>query len=70
MVPMNNAENTNKKVEVCILAAGKGTRMKSSKPKVLHPIAGRPMLQHLVSTVQSLNVNKVHVVVGSGAEEV
>ncbi|MDG1207009.1 MAG: bifunctional UDP-N-acetylglucosamine diphosphorylase/glucosamine-1-phosphate N-acetyltransferase GlmU [Pseudomonadales bacterium] len=67
---MNNAENTNKKVEVCILAAGKGTRMKSSKPKVLHPIAGRPMLQHLVSTVQSLNVNKVHVVVGNGAEEV
>jgi bifunctional UDP-N-acetylglucosamine pyrophosphorylase/glucosamine-1-phosphate N-acetyltransferase len=44
--------------------------MKSSKPKVLHPIAGRPMLRHLVSTVQSLNINNVHVVVGSGADEV
>ncbi|MEZ7907359.1 MAG: bifunctional UDP-N-acetylglucosamine diphosphorylase/glucosamine-1-phosphate N-acetyltransferase GlmU [Pseudomonadales bacterium] len=60
----------NKTIEVCILAAGKGTRMKSSKPKVLHPIAGRPMLRHLVSTVQSLNINNVHVVVGSGADEV
>ena len=60
----------NKPIEVCILAAGKGTRMKSSKPKVLHPIAGRPMLRHLVSTVQSLNINNVHVVVGSGADEV
>jgi len=60
----------NKAIEVCILAAGKGTRMKSSKPKVLHPIAGRPMLRHLVSTVQSLNINNVHVVVGSGADEV
>lgn len=60
----------NKAIEVCILAAGKGTRMKSSKPKVLHPIAGRPMLRHLVSTVQSLGINNVHVVVGSGADEV
>ena len=60
----------NKTIEVCILAAGKGTRMKSSKPKVLHPIAGRPMLRHLVSTVQSLGINNVHVVVGSGADEV
>lgn len=60
----------NKAIEVCILAAGKGTRMKSSKPKVLHPIAGRPMLRHLVSTVQSLDINNVHVVVGSGADEV
>jgi len=60
----------NKAIEVCILAAGKGRRMKSSKPKVLHPIAGRPMLRHLVSTVQSLNINNVHVVVGSGADEV
>lgn len=60
----------NKTIEVCILAAGKGTRMKSSKPKVLHPIAGRPMLRHLVSTVQSLDINNVHVVVGSGADEV
>jgi bifunctional UDP-N-acetylglucosamine pyrophosphorylase / glucosamine-1-phosphate N-acetyltransferase len=49
-----------------ILAAGKGTRMKSDLHKVLHPIAGRPMLMHLMASVDALNPTKKVVVVGSG----
>ena len=59
-----------KTLEVCILAAGMGSRMKSPLPKVLHPLAGRPMLGHLLATVAELNPHKVHVVVGQGAEQV
>jgi bifunctional UDP-N-acetylglucosamine pyrophosphorylase/glucosamine-1-phosphate N-acetyltransferase len=53
-----------------ILAAGKGTRMKSSLHKVLHPIAGRPMLAHLISSVETLAPARMVVVVGSGREQV
>jgi bifunctional UDP-N-acetylglucosamine pyrophosphorylase/glucosamine-1-phosphate N-acetyltransferase len=53
-----------------ILAAGKGTRMKSDLHKVLHPIAGRPMLEHLLSTVDGLGAARTVVVVGSGREQV
>jgi bifunctional UDP-N-acetylglucosamine pyrophosphorylase/glucosamine-1-phosphate N-acetyltransferase len=53
-----------------VLAAGKGTRMKSDLHKVLHPIAGRPMLEHLLSTVASLGAARTVVVVGSGREQV
>lgn len=59
-----------KTLEVCILAAGMGSRMKSPLPKVLHPLAGKPMLGHLLATVAELNPHKVHVVVGQGAEQV
>ena len=59
-----------KTLEVCILAAGMGSRMKSPLPKVLHPLAGRPMLGHLLATVAELKPHKVHVVVGQGAEQV
>ena len=52
-----------------ILAAGKGTRMKSDLHKVLHPIAGRPMLMHLMDSVDALNPAKKVVVVGSGKEQ-
>lgn len=52
-----------------ILAAGKGTRMKSDQHKVLHPIAGRPMLMHLIASVDALNPSKKVVVVGSGKEQ-
>ena len=52
-----------------ILAAGKGTRMKSDLHKVLHPIAGRPMLMHLMDAVDALNPSKKVVVVGSGKEQ-
>jgi bifunctional UDP-N-acetylglucosamine pyrophosphorylase / glucosamine-1-phosphate N-acetyltransferase len=57
-------------INVVILAAGKGTRMKSDIPKTLHPVAGSPMLQHVVSTVCALGDARVCIVVGHGAEQV
>jgi bifunctional UDP-N-acetylglucosamine pyrophosphorylase/glucosamine-1-phosphate N-acetyltransferase len=57
-------------LEVIILAAGQGTRMKSSLPKVLHALAGRPLLEHVVATALSLNPTAVHAVIGHGAEQV
>jgi len=57
-------------VDVVIMAAGKGTRMKSRKPKVLHQLAGRALLRHVVDTVASLQVRSQVVVVGHGADEV
>jgi len=55
---------------VVILAAGEGTRMKSSTPKVLHPIAGRTLVGHVLSAVETLNPKNVRVVVGAGREKV
>lgn len=57
-------------VAAIILAAGKGTRMKSDLHKVLHPIAGRPMLAHLLATVERLDPAAKVVVVGSQREQV
>ena len=54
---------------VIVLAAGKGTRMKSDLHKVLHPIAGRPMLEHLLASVAELAPARQVVVVGSGREQ-
>ena len=51
---------------VIILAAGQGTRMKSGLHKVLHTIAGRPMLLHLLATVEALGVERKVIVVGAG----
>jgi bifunctional UDP-N-acetylglucosamine pyrophosphorylase/glucosamine-1-phosphate N-acetyltransferase len=53
-----------------ILAAGKGTRMKSDRHKVLHPLAGRPMLAHLIATIDTLAPARRVVVVGSGRDQV
>ncbi len=55
---------------VIILAAGQGTRMCSSLPKVLHPLAGKPLLEHVVMTAQQLNVRQIHVVYGYGGSAV
>lgn len=55
---------------VVILAAGKGTRMKSSLPKVLHPIAGRPMVQHVVDAAAALQPANTVIVHGHGGERV
>lgn len=55
-------------LEAIILAAGKGTRMKSNLPKVMHPIAGKPMLQHVLDSTAELSPEKIHLVVGHGAE--
>ena len=57
-------------VEIVILAAGKSTRMRSSRPKVLHPVGGQPILQHIIATAQSLQPERVHVVIGECAEQV
>lgn len=57
-------------LDIVILAAGMGTRMKSQLPKVLHPVAGRPMIVEVVSTATLLSPNRLAVVVGHGAEKV
>lgn len=53
-----------------ILAAGEGIRMKSSLPKVLHPVCGKPMIKYLIDNVNSIGINKVIVVIGHGADMV
>lgn len=53
-----------------ILAAGQGTRMKSKLYKVLHPVCGKPMVEHVVENIQTLNVNRIVTVVGHGADKV
>ena len=55
---------------VVILAAGQGTRMKSSLPKVLHPVAGRPMVEHVLRLAASLDPATTTLVVGHGAEAI
>ena len=57
-------------LDVVVMAAGKGTRMKSAFPKVLHRLAGRPMLRHVLDTVAGLGARRVVVVTGHGAEAV
>jgi bifunctional UDP-N-acetylglucosamine pyrophosphorylase/glucosamine-1-phosphate N-acetyltransferase len=57
-------------LEVVVLAAGQGKRMASRKPKVLHALAGRPMLRHVLDTVATLEPRRVHVVIGHGADQV
>ena len=49
-------------LEIVILAAGKGTRMKSSIPKVLHPLGGKPIIEHVLDTARSLKPKKIHLV--------
>lgn len=61
---------TTSPIAAVILAAGSGTRMKSDLHKVLHPIAGRPMLLHLIDTVASLSPERAVVVVGARREQV
>lgn len=57
-------------LHVVILAAGQGSRMKSRLPKVLHGIAGRPMLHHVIATARALGADGVHGVIGHGADRV
>lgn len=58
------------KLDVVILAAGAGTRMRSSLPKVLHKVGGTPLLQHVINTSNQLNANRIRVVHGHGSEQV
>ena len=50
-------------LEIVILAAGKGTRMKSSIPKVLHPLGGKLIIEHVLDTARSLKPKKIHLVI-------
>src|SRR5687768_15109332 len=58
------------KLAVVILAAGQGKRMKSALPKVLQPLAGLPLLGHVVSRARSLDPASLHVVYGHGGDAV
>ncbi len=57
-------------LDIVILAAGQGTRMHSSLPKVLHPIAGKPMLQHVIDAARVFDDAVLNVVIGHGADRV
>ena len=57
-------------LDVVVMAAGKGTRMKSSLPKVLHRVAGKAMVRHVLDTVESLSPRRVVLITGHGAEAV
>ena len=55
-------------LSIVILAAGQGKRMKSDLPKVLQPLAGKPMLSHVIATAKALRPDAIHVVHGHGGE--
>lgn len=57
-------------LDIIILAAGQGTRMRSALPKVLHPVAGKSMLGHVIHSARQLSPQGIHVVIGHGAERV
>src|SRR3954468_317408 len=57
-------------LDVIILAAGLGKRMRSDLPKVLHPLAGRPLLGHVLDTARALAPRRIFVVHGHGADKV
>ena len=57
-------------LQIVILAAGQGKRMRSGLPKVLHPLAGRPLLAHVLDTARALKARRIVVVHGHGAEAV
>ena len=62
--------NTSDELAVVVLAAGKGTRMKSDLPKVIHALAGRPMIDWVVDLAEALGAERTVVVVGHGADQV
>ncbi len=61
---------TDRPLAVVVLAAGKGTRMRSALPKVLHPVAGRAMIGHVIAAAEALGADPIVVVVAPGADEV
>ena len=59
-----------RRIAAIVLAAGHGTRMNSTRPKVLHPLAGQPMLRHILRTLENVGVDHICVVIGPGMESV
>jgi UDP-N-acetylglucosamine diphosphorylase/glucosamine-1-phosphate N-acetyltransferase len=66
----DGASNNGDRLEAVVLAAGKGTRMKSDRPKVLHELAGRPLLAHVLDTARAAGIARTVVVVGHQADRV
>lgn len=66
----DTSSRNNSNLSVVILAAGKGKRMESDLPKVLHPLRGKPMLSYVVETARTLKPSKIIIVVGNQAEKV
>src|SRR4051794_7327506 len=69
-MPLQRSMSDQRRFAVIILAAGQGTRMRSDTHKVLHPIAGRPLLLHLLDRVDALGAERRIVVLGKGREQV
>src|SRR5436190_18770721 len=69
-MPLHGPMSEQRRFAVIILAAGQGTRMRSDTHKVLHPIASRALLLHLLDRVDALGADKRVVVVGKGREQV
>ena len=67
---MSQSSRPAKPLQVIILAAGKGTRMYSSLPKVLHSLAGKPLVQHVIDSARKLDAKDITLVYGHGAEQV
>jgi bifunctional UDP-N-acetylglucosamine pyrophosphorylase/glucosamine-1-phosphate N-acetyltransferase len=67
---MGSEQVRNEPLDVMILAAGLGTRMRSNKAKVLHRLAGRPLINHVCRTAATLNPRKIYIVVGHQADDV
>ena len=61
--------NTNQ-IRAIILGAGKGTRMKSNLPKVLMPVANKPMIRHIIDTLEELKVEKIVTVIAPDGDSV
>ena len=59
-----------KNIGAIVLAGGKGTRMKSKMPKVLHPLCGKPMLFYPLELLKELKISPVCCVIGHGSEEI
>ena len=67
---LQSLEDKSMQVEITILAAGIGSRMRSNKPKVLQTLAGRTLLDYILAAADSLNPSAIHIVVGQGADMV
>ena len=65
---MSQSSKASKPIQVIILAAGKGTRMYSRLPKVLHSLAGKPLVQHVIDSARKLDAKDITLVYGHGAE--
>ena len=67
---MNVKTLSDKQLQVIILAAGKGTRMYSDLPKVLHKLAGKSLVEHVIDSAEALNAESISLIYGHGAEQV